>query len=324
MKEKVLKLLFGADFVSGQYISEQLGVSRTAVWKAIRGLEEEGYEIEAVRNKGYRILGEPDLLTKAQVESHLHTAWAGRELYVCAEIDSTNNEAKRLAEAGAPHGTLVIAEVQTAGRGRRGRPWISPRGTGVWMSLLIRPDLSPVNASMLTLVMAMAIRRGIWKTAGLSCGIKWPNDVVSGGRKICGILTEMSAEPDCINHIVIGDGINVLDEAFSEDLKDTATSIYRETGKKVSRAELISNVLEAFEEYYERFLRNEDLRALQEEYNSYLLNCGREVRVLDPHGAYTGVARGINTRGDLLVETENGTREVFSGEVSVRGIYGYV
>ena len=325
VKEHVLRILLESNsFCSGQDICEHLDVTRAAVWKAIQALREDGYEIEAVRNRGYRMLSKPDRLTSERIRACLHTLWAGRRLEVYEEVDSTNNVSKRLAEDGAEEGTLTVAEVQTAGRGRRDRPWSSPGGSGIWMSLLLRPEIEPARASMLTLVMAMAICRAVKKTADLDCGIKWPNDVVAGGKKLCGILTEMSLDPDRINYIVIGCGINVLDDSFPDHIREVATSIYAETGKRPDRAGLIAACMAEFERLYQIFLDTEDLSALQDVYNRNLVNCGREVRVLDPKNPWRGTARGIDARGNLLVETPDGIRTVSSGEVSVRGIYGYV
>lgn len=311
-------------FVSGQELSELLGVSRTAIWKAIRQLEEAGYEIEAVRNKGYRLVSEPDLLTAEAIAAKLSTEWAGEKILSFAEIDSTNNEAKRQAEAGAGHGMLAVSEVQTAGRGRMGRPWSSPAGSGIWMSLLLRPPLAPIQASGLTLVMALAVREAIVTMTGTDCGIKWPNDIVSEGRKVCGILTEMSAEPDRINHVVIGVGINVTDDSFPEEIRDRAISIWQICGQKIRRAELIAEILKSFECFYDRYLQHGDMSALLEEYNAALINRGRRVRVLDPAGEYEAVAEGILPSGALVVLKDGQREEIISGEVSVRGVYGYV
>jgi len=311
-------------FVSGQELSELLGVSRTAIWKAIRQLEESGYEIEAVRNKGYRLVSEPDLLTTEAIASKLSTEWAGQEILSFDEIDSTNNEVKRRAEAGAGHGLLAVSEVQTAGRGRMGRPWSSPAGSGIWMSLLLRPALSPIQASGLTLVMALAVREAIMAMTGADCGIKWPNDIVSEGKKVCGILTEMSAEPDRINHVVIGVGINVTDDSFPEEIRDRAISVWQICGQKIRRAELIAEILKRFEHFYDLYLQNGNMSALLEEYNAALINRGRKVRVLDPAGEYEAVAEGINASGGLIVEKDGQRKEIISGEVSVRGVYGYV
>ena len=325
MKEKIRTILMErGGFVSGQELSELLGVSRTAIWKAIRQLEESGYEIEAVRNKGYRLVSEPDLLTTEAIASKLSTEWAGQEILSFDEIDSTNNEVKRRAEAGAGHGLLAVSEVQTAGRGRMGRPWSSPAGSGIWMSLLLRPALSPIQASGLTLVMALAVREAIMAMTGADCGIKWPNDIVSEGKKVCGILTEMSAEPDRINHVVIGVGINVTDDSFPEEIRDRAISVWQICGQKIRRAELIAEILKRFERFYDLYLQNGNMSLLLKDYNAALINRGRKVRVLDPAGEYEAVAEGINASGALIVEKDGKRKEIISGEVSVRGVYGYV
>ncbi|MCD8110179.1 MAG: biotin--[acetyl-CoA-carboxylase] ligase [Clostridiales bacterium] len=325
MREEILRLLQEADgFLSGQEISEKFGVTRTSVWKAIRQLEEMGYEIEAVRNRGYRLCSEPDFLTAERVCEYLDTVWAGHPVLVYDSVDSTNNEAKRQAESGAGQGLLVIGEQQTAGRGRRGRAWDSKKGEGIFMSLLLKPDLEPSNASMLTLVMGMAVRDSLELSGVSGVQIKWPNDIICSGRKICGILTEMSAQVDYVNHIVIGVGINVHNQEFPEEVRQTATSVFLETGIHVCRAGLAAQCMRQFERYYARFLETHDLSALLEEYNACLVNCGRQVRVLDFKKNYTGIAEGINAEGELLVETESGLRRVSAGEVSVRGVYGYV
>ncbi len=327
MKTEILELLRETDgFVSGQNICRKLAVTRTAVWKAVGQLREEGYRIDALQNKGYRLVSSPDIVASEEVVSRLKTEWAGRPTVFLRKTDSTNNEAKRRAETGAPHGTLVVAEVQEAGKGRRGRSWSSPGGSGIWMSLLLKPWFAPGQASMLTLVAAMAVADGIRAVTGLDTGIKWPNDIVVGGKKVCGILTEMSVEFDYINYVVIGIGINANMEEFPEEIKDRATSLRLETGERVCRAEIIARVLGAFERYYDIFLETTDLTLLKKPYEERLLNLGKLVCVLDPKGEWKGAAKGIDERGCLLVEPENGGEEVAveSGEVSVRGVYGYV
>ena len=324
MKEKILSLLkMSEGFVSGQEISEQFGVSRTAIWKVIRQLQDTGYRIEAVRNRGYRLLSEPDLMSQDKIASQLHTDWAGSSLLVLDEVDSTNNEAKRQAESGASHGLLVVSESQSAGRGRRGRTWQSESGESIYMTLLLKPDIEPGNASMLTLVMAMAVRRA-FETVGVQAQIKWPNDIICDGKKMVGILTEMSAQMDCINHIVIGTGLNVNNTAFSGELKDRATSVYLQTGQKCDRAVLLAEVLRQFEDCYALYLKSQDLQELRSEYNEHLVNRNQAVKVLDPKDEFEGTALGINERGELLVLTGEGTKHVSAGEVSVRGVYGYV
>ncbi len=326
MKTEILRYLKEADgYISGQELCERFQVSRTAVWKVVRQLEAEGYEIEAVRNRGYRLKTAGDILSQAEILSSIRGSWAGREILYLDEVDSTNTAAKKAAENGAVHGTLVVSERQTGGKGRRGRAWDSPRGTGIFMTLILRPNMAPVHASMLTLVAALAVADGIRECTGAESLIKWPNDIVMSGKKICGILTEMSADPDCINYVAVGIGINVNMEEFPEEIRGVAASIFTETGKKTKRSLLISAVMAAFERYYEVFMKTTDMSGLLEDYNGKLANCGRTVRVLDPAGEYSGTAIGIDREGELLVGMEDTTvRRVLSGEVSVRGIYGYV
>lgn len=313
------------DFLSGQQLCQCLGVSRTAVWKAIRQLEEEGYVIEAVRNRGYRLMASPDVITAAELKTVLSGGWLGCEVNCFYETDSTNRQARKLAEEGAPHGTLVAADSQSAGRGRRGRSWSSPHGTGVWMSFVLRPQLAPVKASMLTLAAGMAAADGIRRVSGLSSQIKWPNDVVIQGKKVCGILTEMSTEEDSIRYVVVGIGINVNTDEFPPEIADVAVSLKQVLGCELKRAPLIGAVLESFGQYYSRFMEYGDMTGLMDEYNDMLANRGKEVRVLDPSGSYEGTALGIDKEGCLLVEREDASvSAVISGEVSVRGIYGYV
>ncbi len=326
MKNKIIRYLKEAgDYVSGQELCEKLGVSRTAVWKVIRQLEEDGYDIEAVRNRGYRLMESAAVYNQSEIESLLKTRWAGRTLVFLDEIDSTNSEVRRLAEKGAPEGTLVVAELQNAGKGRRGRSWVSPKGSGIWMSFLLRPTFEPFHASMLTLVAALAVEEGIRRITGLETVIKWPNDIVADGKKICGILTEMSTDVDSIQHVAVGIGINVNTPEFPEEIRDIAASLKLLCGREINRAALVAEVMEAWEKYYEIFLKTLDFSALQETYNARLVNLGREVKVLAGKGDYIGISRGINQTGELLVELSDGTiREVMSGEVSVRGVYGYV
>lgn len=346
MKSKILALLREReDYVSGQELCERFGVSRTAVWKAMGQLKKEGYRIEAVQNRGYRLAAETSVYGQHELESRMDTRWAGKPVCFYEELGSTNLQAKLDAENGAKEGTLIVADMQTAGRGRRGRSWSSPPGTNVYFTLILKPDFSVELASMVTLVMGLAVAEGIRETCGLEARIKWPNDIVVNGRKICGILTEMEMglETKEIQYLVIGVGINVnngftgmqetgdwkqaREAAFPEELQGKATSLFLEMEKretKMLRAPLVQYVMEAFEKNYGLFLRSLDLSLLRESYNGYLVNRDAVVKVLDPQGEYTGIAREIDDAGDLLVETEDGTlKKVYSGEVSVRGIYGY-
>ena len=326
MKTEILKMLRETEgYVSGQELCNKFGVSRTAIWKVINQLKEQGYVIDSVQNKGYHITEAPDVMTEEELQSCRKTKWAGQEIAYFDEIDSTNIKAKELAEQGYPNGTLVVADQQVSGRGRRGRSWESPSGTGIFMTLMLKPEINPNNASMLTLVAALAVAKAIKEVTGLDAQIKWPNDIVINGKKICGILTEMSAQFDYINHIVIGIGINVHNEVFSDEIAHMASSLLLESqGKKFRRAEIIEKILEHFEEYYEIYLETEDLTALTGEYNKILVNMNKSVRVLDPKDEFEGKAMGITAKGELIVDTWESRKLVSSGEVSVRGIYGYV
>lgn len=326
MKAEILSLLReSGTYVSGQELCERFGVSRTAVWKAINQLKKEGYCIEAVQNKGYLLVQEDEVFGQNELESRMQTKWAGHPVTFYSQINSTNLQAKLDAENGAEQGALVVADMQTAGRGRRGRSWCSPAGTNVYFTLLLKPEYTADKASAVTLVMAMAVAEGIRETCGTEPGIKWPNDIVIDGKKACGILTEMSVERDFIHYVVIGVGVNVGLQEFVPEVAATATSLQQECGRRVPRAALTANIMKAFEKYYETFLETLDMSGLLEDYNRLLVNRGKEVRVLDPKGEFTGISRGINRLGELLVERSDGNVEpVYAGEVSVRGIYGYI
>ncbi|MCR5478034.1 MAG: biotin--[acetyl-CoA-carboxylase] ligase [Lachnospiraceae bacterium] len=335
MKSEILQLLREAarsgSFLSGQELCTRFSVSRTAVWKAMEQLKAEGYEIEAVRNRGYRLKAEPeDVYSAAGIRSLLGTQTIAGSLQFAAQIGSTNEAAAQAAREGAPEGYLVAADRQTAGRGRRGRTWISPAGCNVYFSVMLRPQIRPDRAPMMTLLMAQAVCEAMEELCPASAPesmrplIKWPNDIVIDGRKVCGMLTEMSAEMGDVRYVVIGVGINVKRQEFAPELEGHAVSLEEAWGIGVSRSALTAAVCNRFEPLYQRFLREQDLGFLRRPYLKRLVNAGRQVRVLDPAGEYDGIARGINETGELLVELPDGTvREVYAGEVSVRGIYGY-
>ena len=263
------------------------------------------------------------IYNETTIADQIHTKWAGKTVHFARETDSTNLWIKRLAKEGAPEGTLALAEFQSAGRGRLGRSWEVPEGTSVMMSILLRPKFEPQYAPMLTLVMGMAVAKAV-KKLGFDVSIKWPNDVVVSHKKICGILTEMGVRDGKIDYAVIGVGINVNIKEFPEEMADKATSLYLESGKEFDRSQIPGLVMEAFEEYYEKFAATCDLSGLKEEYESILANYDQPVRVLAKE-PYEGVARGITDGGELLVEKTDGTIvAVSAGEVSVRGLYSYV
>lgn len=312
------------DYISGQELCRRFGVTRSAVWKAVGQLKKEGYEIEAVQNRGYKLV-KAEVYGESELRSRIRTVWAGSELHFYRITGSTNLLAKQAGEEDAPHGALFVADEQTAGRGRRGRSWQSPPGANIYFTILLRPDFAPDQASMLTLVMAHSVACAIHRITGLEPSIKWPNDVLLEGKKVCGILTEMSVEREYIHYVVCGVGINVVSQDFPEGIREHATSVEEVYGQAVSKGVLLQYVMEAFEQDYDAFVAAGDLTPLLESYNGMLVNRDRRVRVLDPMGEWEGIARGINAGGELLVEDiEGGIQNIFAGEVSVRGIYGYV
>lgn len=263
------------------------------------------------------------LLDSELIHSRLTREGVGCPLFYAETIDSTNEWARRAAEEGAVDGSVFLADYQSAGKGRRGRVWQSPEGTSVSMSLLLRPDIPSDRISMLTLIMGLSAAQGMKAASGLNVGIKWPNDVVSRGKKLCGILTEANAS---MEYVIIGIGFNCNMETFSEELTGIATSLKLETGEAVSREAVSAEVLMAFGRNYALFQKTCRITGeLKREYEKLLVNRDQQVRVLDPKRGYTGIARGINELGELLVERDSGeVTAVYAGEVSVRGIYGYI
>lgn len=318
MKDKILKMLDGNDdYVSGESISAELGISRNAVWKHINKLRSEGYVIDSVTKRGYKLKTSPDILSVRLIKDGLETEFIGQNVVYYDEIESTNNAAKDNSQM--EEGTLFISEIQTGGKGRLGRAWVSPKGIGIWMSLLLKPEILPQNVAQITLVTGMAAA----KSVGCNAKIKWPNDVVIGSKKLCGILTEMSAEIERVNYVVAGIGINVNTEEFPEELREKATSLYIETGRKFERCKIVKAFLKEFEVLYKRFLEG-GIKAIADDYRELCVTIGREVSVIYPNRTINGRAVDINDEGELIVETESGRIEVSSGEVSVRGMYGYI
>ena len=249
-------------------------------------------------------------------------------MYYYDNLDSTNIKAFELAKEGVSHGTLIVANSQNAGKGRRGRSWTSEPGTGIYMSLVLRPDIAPQQAPGLTLVAALSVALAIkTECEGLSEGaveIKWPNDIILHKKKVCGILTEMYLDGTKVDFVIVGIGVNVHQKEFPAEIKATATSLDIETGGGNSKEALIEKIQIFFKTYYEKYVKTGDLSDIKQEYERHLTNINKQVKVIDPAGEYSGIAKGITEKGELIVETKEGIRYVESGEVSVRGIYGYV
>ena len=309
-------------YLSGEELSRRLGVSRSAVWKAVARLRSEGYPIASAPRRGYRLDGPPDLLEKGTILAGLKTQTFGRSLSVFKSVDSTNEEAKRQAAQGAPHGAVFLAERQTGGKGRLGRHWDSPPGEGVWMSLLLRPAGPPAEASVLTLLAGLAVCNALRGECGCDAWIKWPNDIVAGGKKLCGILTEVAAEMDRIHWAVVGIGLNANQGAFPDEIAWKATSLRLETGRRVERSAVLRRILLELEEAY-RLYYEERRPGFLEAYQARCISLGRRVRAERGGNPLEGEAVAVTAEGDLLLRCGNGRLEaVRSGEVSVQGIYG--
>ena len=320
MRSKILKMLqnAGSEYISGEEIASRLGVSRTAVWKHIRELREAGYDIRSHSRSGYMLQQAPDLLLPDEVRHGLKTEFIGQNIIYYEDIPSTNIEAKRLAADGAPEGTVVVSEAQSTGRGRMERAFFSPKGKGIWFSVILRPGFLPQEAPKCTLLAAVAVARAM-ERFGLRAGIKWPNDVLHEGKKLVGILTEMNGEMDRINYVVIGTGINVniLPEDFPPELRECATSLAIMKGEKLPRVAFFQAVLESLEELY-LLVQTQGFASLMEEWRRYTITLGQEVNVIGINETFAGKAVDIDDDGALLVQTARGIRRVLAGDVSIR------
>ncbi len=330
-RETVLALLRAGEgqFLSGEELSRQLGLSRTAIWKAVDALRRDGYEIEARTALGYRLTAVPDALTEPEIRNFLgETTTVGRELRCFDEIDSTNTYAKQIALTGAPDGTVVVANCQTAGRGRMDRSFQSPRDKGIYLTALLRPDLPPERLAPVTALAGVAVCRAVERVCGVRPGLKWPNDPVLGNRKLCGILTELSLEAETgrVQSLVLGIGVNVLQtrEDFSPEVAAMATSLAMELGRPVSRPALAAALIEELDRMYTA-LKDGDLSSWHDAYRRDCVNLGKTVQIIGPDRRETVTAADISGDFGLVIRRPDGTeRTVRSGEVSVRGLYGYV
>src|SRR5271157_235986 len=308
-KEEILRILRTAgDYVSGETLAETLGVSRAAVWKHIHTLIKEGYGIDIEQGRGYRLLVVPDKLYPSEVRYGLQAKMLGNKVVHLNTTGSTNTVARQPAERGVEEGAVVIAENQTRGKGRLGRKWLTRSG-GVWMSIVLKPNIDPMHASSITLLAAVSVTKAL-RGAGLEAVIKWPNDVLVNGKKICGILTEMSAETDAVNFIILGIGVNVNNEMPLE----TATTMRSELGRKVDRVKFVQSLLEILEEDYLTF-KNEGFTPILWSWRRYSDTLGRQVEVIYQDEVISGVAQDVDDDGSLLVKTEDGSmRKIVSGD----------
>jgi BirA family biotin operon repressor/biotin-[acetyl-CoA-carboxylase] ligase len=322
MRQDILDFLIHHkdEFISGQQISEQLGISRTAVWKHIRALKQRGYVIESYTKKGYCLREAPELLSEQAVAQGLLTKHIGHHIVYREQVDSTNNVAKKLADDGAPEGTLVIAEEQTGGRGRINRAFLSPFAKGVWFSLILRPNIPPMEVSKMTLLAAVAVARAIRHHGLMDCGIKWPNDILVNGRKMVGILTELNGSAEKVNYIIMGIGVNtsIMADDLPEDMKSIVTSFARE-GVRVSRLALLETLLLEIERLYDAVCRQGFSQVLAE-WRTLACMLGQEVMVSSIDRTFSGKAVDIDENGNLLVATPEGVEVVLAGDIHVRPV----
>jgi BirA family biotin operon repressor/biotin-[acetyl-CoA-carboxylase] ligase len=318
-KEKILNLLRSSKtgFFSGEELARKCGISRTMVWKHIKSLEREGFEIEAVPSQGYRITAAPDILRESDIRPGLKTRVVGKEILLLAEVVSTNTRAMEMASLGAVEGTTVIAETQTGGKGRLGRKWISPNGN-LYLSVIFRPNVPMHKAPLITLMGAVAVASAIRTICGVQAVIKWPNDILISGRKVAGLLTEMSAEQDRIRHIVLGIGVDVNMEMseLPPDVRALTTTLKAEAGQAIDRTALLWQVLRDLDHGYQTFLK-QDADVL-EEWKKLNMTIGKRVMVSGAGETLEGLAEGIDQEGRLIVRLgDKSVRHVAAGDVTI-------
>lgn len=307
------------EYISGEELSRRLSISRTAVWKQINKLRAEGYEFEAISRKGYRLLKAPDKLDVTCIQQTLNTTTFGRDIRLLDQTETTQEVARSLAEEGAPTGTLVIAEEQLTGRGRQGRPWFSPARKGIWMSMILKPNCPLSFAPQLTLLTAVAVCRAIRRVTGIEAGIKWPNDLLVSGRKICGILIESVCEDGIIKYCIVGIGIDVnLDASdIPTELADIVTSLKIESGKEIDRAMLVASVMNELEELFELYVE-EGFTPIGQLWEALSITIGERIKVVTLQGEKSGVAIALDDSGALKMMDDRGEMHtIYSGEVQI-------
>ncbi|WP_461207002.1 biotin--[acetyl-CoA-carboxylase] ligase [Clostridium sp. DL1XJH146] len=327
MKYRILEMLKNSEqgFLSGQKISEELGISRAAIWKHMNTLKEEGYTIESVSRKGYKIISSPDILTLSEVHNKVKTEYIGKEIIHYDSIASTNTEAKKIAYE-TKEGTIIVAEEQIAGKGRMGRSWVSTKGKGIWMSIILKPEISPTKVPQITQIAAAAVAKAL-EELDIEVGIKWPNDIIINGKKICGILTEMSAEINMVNYAVLGIGMNVNNKEndFPGELKSKASSLFIEEKKEYSRKDIFVGIINYFEFFYEEYVKKGNMQEVLEICRTKSCVIGREIRMIEKGKEIIAKAVELNDNGELVVTLKNGNnRSIMSGEISIRSKDGYI
>jgi len=312
IKAKLLQLLYDGSFVSYETLAKNLNITQKAISKKIKSLQELGYNIESVKNKGYRLISRPDLLISEEITTGLDTDIIGKDVFYFKSISSTNIYAKQLADKDVREGVVVIADIQTHGRGRKNRVWLSPFG-GLWFSVVLRPKILPEKGMLVTMVASIAIVQAIKEITDLDPVIKWPNDILINGKKICGILTEIDVKKNIINYAVVGIGINVNNE-INDEIKKMATSISIENGSEISRVRLLKCILKYFDKNYKKLITG-DFNAIKKLWSSYAKIIGKAVKIKDNGNTISGIISDVDENGYLILKTKDNLHKIFNGDI---------
>ena len=314
MRYEILKQLDSNNFISGELLAKKLEVSRTAIWKHIKTLKKQGYKIESVKNKGYRLISKPDILYPEEIKNNLSTKIIGKKIFYFDTIDSTNIYAKNLLKKQTGEGTVVIAGIQKKGRGRKKRQWFSPKG-GLWFSIILYPNVPPHHGMLVTMTISVSIAIALNKVLGFATVIKWPNDLLLNNKKVCGILTELDAEIDKINYCIVGIGINVNNK-IDPELKDIATSLKIENkNKQVFKVELLKQILLEIDHNYIHLL-NKNFNYIRNLWFSFSNIIGKKIRVNSEDGIYNGTVTGIDDSGCLMLDCSGKNMRIVSGDIT--------
>ncbi|MDR3598744.1 biotin--[acetyl-CoA-carboxylase] ligase [Clostridium sp.] len=322
MEDKILtELKKATDYVSGEYLSSTLNVSRTAIWKHIKNLKSKGYIIEGISNKGYKLVSSPDLLDKSELLSLLETSTLGKNIIYFNEIDSTNIKAKELGQQNIEDGSLIIAERQTLGSGRFNRQWVSPNG-GLWFTIVLRPEIPPTEAPKITQIAAASIYKAL-KEFNIDITIKWPNDIILNNKKLCGILAEMKCDMDSVHYLVLGIGmnVNITEDDLNEDIKSIATSLKIEFNNQFSRTEILARFLNHFEKLYHKFVNDLDLSETISICRNHSSIFGKQAKLITYNNEEIVTCVSLSDAGDLIVRDSKGIEKaVLTGEITFNGL----
>ena len=313
IKVKILQLLSDGAFISSETVANNLNITQDSISKKIKSLQKLGYKIEYVKNKGYRLISNPDILIPGEIATGLNTDIIGKDVFYFKSISSTNIYAKQLADKGIKEGVVVVADIQTHGRGRKNRAWLSPFG-GLWFSVILRPKILPEKGMFVTMVASIAIVQAVKEITGLIPVIKWPNDILINGKKICGILTEIDFKKNIINYVIVGIGINVNNE-INDEIKEIASSLSIEVGSEISRTKLLKIIIGYFNKNYNNII-NSDFDTIKKLWSSYAKIIGKVVKIKDNEKTISGIISDIDENGYLILKTNDNIHKIFNGEIS--------